>query len=90
MKSLEGLRKDVDKERRKAEKKFKRQEAKVGGSTTVGWGIMGFCVLRVGWRFGRGGCEVQGLRGKVLRARCVANTGEHRDRGDEDFARNRS
>lgn len=30
MKSLEALRRDVDKERRKAEKKFKRHESKVG------------------------------------------------------------
>lgn len=45
MKSLEGLRRDVDKERRKAEKKFKRQEAKVGDG--VPWGF----VPHVGWVF---------------------------------------
>lgn len=40
MNSLEWLRKDVDKERRKAEKKFKRQENKVSDGVTrctVSW-----------------------------------------------------
>jgi hypothetical protein len=42
MKGLESLRRDVDKERRKAEKKFKKQEARV---STQGGGAGGVVVI---------------------------------------------
>jgi hypothetical protein len=70
MKSLEGLRRDVDKERRKAEKKFKRQEAKVSDGEGFlsrlanGWGFV-LCWVGFGTEQGAAqGKKVQEAGGK--------------------------